>query len=328
VILCGTFLWIFAGTFFGHAFAGFLLVLAHRYAFRWKRPVMAGCLLGAAFLTEFPTALGLPAFLLAMFGDTQAGSDWRHRLRATIGPALRLTAGFVAVAMWILPYNAAITGDPWTMVYTYVAEPAFAPMRTNLGFRFSSMAEGLWGLLFSPARGLFVFAPIGLVVFASGRRWFRALRRHTRMPGSATYFAASLLLFSSYYLWSGGGSYGPRHLIPAFMLAVAELAPVVARDERDARPWVWRTVIVSAAIVGILPALADKLTLQYVLPDWYHEPLTELVFPAFWAGQWNAHAIPSMLWGWEPQSSLALFSMLAAVGAVSLRRLSRRFREG
>jgi hypothetical protein len=325
IVLFGTLLWLYSGTFFGHIFAGFLVVAAYRLAFLGRRPLLAGLCLGAAFLSEFPTALAVPAFVLAMLGETNVDPGWRNRLSwPRVEPVLRLTIGFAIVGAIVLPYNASVTGQPFTMVYSYVSEPAFAPMRNNLGFQWSSIVGGLYGLLLSPSRGLFVFAPICLLVFVKGRSWLRGLRKASGIPASVTFFFASLLLFSSYYMWAGGWAYGPRHLIPALMLVSAELASVVGDEERDARTWVRRGVLLAFGIVGILPAFAAKLTVQYLLPDFVVSPLPDVVWPAFRDGRWNGHAVTSMFLGWSPFWSGAYFVLFAVAGGIGVQVLSKR----
>jgi hypothetical protein len=321
--ICGTFVWVYAGAFFGHIFAGFLVVCAHRCTFRHGRPFLGGLVLAAAFLSEFPTALAAPAFALALVSQTRFGPDWWLRFKAAaLGPVLRLAAGFLALAWVILPYNAAITGDPFTMVYSYVSTPDFAPMRTDLGFRWFSMGEGLWGLLFSGSRGLFLFAPIFLLVFVRGKSWLAALRAAAPFPASVVFFVASVLMFSAYYMWNGGGAYGPRHLIPATMLLIYDVAPIVARESRYSRPWRRWTVVLVLAVLGVLPALAAKLTVRYLLPPWVNWPLTDVVLPALLEGRWNHTGLTSLLLGWSPGASLLFFLGIAVLGGVWLGRRS------
>ena len=324
IVLCGTFLWIYAGTFFGHVFAGMLIVAAHRLAFRRRQPLVAGLFLGAAFLSEFPTGLALPAFVLAMLGaprgmEMRARFSWPH-----MRPVLSLVAGFTLVAGLILPYNAAITGHPFTMVYSYAADPTFAAMRTSLGFGQSAIPHAMFGLLFSPARALFVYAPICGLVFIRGRSWMRRLRAHTAVPAGAVFFIASLCLFSSYFMWTGGWAYGPRHLIPAVMLAIAEIAPLAADDERLVRPWMRRGVLLVAGILGIGPAFAAKVTVQYYVPDVFASPLTEVIWPLFRDGRWNDKGLTSILFGWSPVASAACFVTFAIGGGVAIWLVTTR----
>lgn len=79
---------------------------------------------------------------------------------------------------------------------------------------------GIAGLLLGPSRGLIVFSPIVLVALAA-----RALPRdRSILRWSAGAAAAQFLLYSSYSVWWGGHTYGPRYvldLLPALLPAAA-----------------------------------------------------------------------------------------------------------
>jgi hypothetical protein len=74
--------------------------------------------------------------------------------------------------------------------------------------------EGFWGILFSPGRGLFVFSPIvffalpGLVVLL--QRWRRPADQ--LILGTVLACGLTVISYSCFLVWWGGGSYGPRFL--------------------------------------------------------------------------------------------------------------------
>jgi hypothetical protein len=74
-----------------------------------------------------------------------------------------------------------------------------------------NLAAGLPGLLFSPARGLFIYFPATMVVLG-------LLVRQPRLLGDSTAVAAvgaillTIVLFGTYSIWWAGRSYGPRYL--------------------------------------------------------------------------------------------------------------------
>jgi hypothetical protein len=86
---------------------------------------------------------------------------------------------------------------------------------------------GIAGLLFSPSRGLIVFSPIVLAALAARA----APRDRSILRWSAAAAAVQFLLYSSYSVWWGGHTYGPRYLLdllpallPAASIGVARLA--------------------------------------------------------------------------------------------------------
>lgn len=79
---------------------------------------------------------------------------------------------------------------------------------------------GIAGLLVSPSRGLIVFSPIVLVALAARA----APQDRTILRWSAAAAAAQFLVYSSFSVWWGGHTYGPRYvldLLPALLPAAA-----------------------------------------------------------------------------------------------------------
>lgn len=86
---------------------------------------------------------------------------------------------------------------------------------------------GMAGLLVSPSRGLLIFSPIVLIVLAA--RASPAERGILRWTAAAA--AAQFLVYSSFSVWWGGYTYGPRYvldvlpaLVPAAALGMSRLA--------------------------------------------------------------------------------------------------------
>ncbi len=78
--------------------------------------------------------------------------------------------------------------------------------------------EGLWGLLFSPGKSIWLFTPILLLLLIF---WFKFKKQYLAeiVAGiviSAVYivFTASLVGGSDYYPWHGEASFGPRYILP------------------------------------------------------------------------------------------------------------------
>ena len=98
-------------------------------------------------------------------------------------------------------YHHVATGQ-FGPLYSHVSDPLYAEMQTQLGFTIPQFAA-VWGLLFGTARGLFVTAPGLILVFAA--------LRSRRLQIAGTWLLSGVILFGSYYMWSGGWAYGPRH---------------------------------------------------------------------------------------------------------------------
>jgi hypothetical protein len=142
------------------------------------------------------------------------------------GAAGRRLGGFVAGGVLgglpLLVYNTLVFGNPTSSGYKQNAADIFTvpPL------------EGLNGLLLSPGKGLWLYAPpvllglIGLIPFAR--------RRPTLALTLAGVILPPLALFSVYRFWPGDGSWGPRYLLP--LLPFALLPAVALLPRADAPP--------------------------------------------------------------------------------------------
>jgi hypothetical protein len=297
--LYGSFLFVFAGAYFGHLLAGAWLLAAY-LALRKDRLVTAGVLLGLGCLTEYPVALAALVWAVQL----------RVVRRSVRAPAL-LAAGFAPAALAIVAYNLAITGtlDP---AYSYVSHASFHAMRHHLGFGWPR-PRALWGLLFSPFRGAFFYAPV-LYLFAYG--WLRGTRarawlRHPLPPLVVAY----VVLIASYYMWWGGWSYGPRLLIPVAMPVFYEGIVLLATRG------VSRPLFYAATGVGLAFAVLAKATAGYMLPDALHDPIPGYLVPFVKLGWFDGASLASWL-GAPAALGSAVWLVLAALGLGGLVWLS------
>ncbi len=121
-------------------------------------------------------------------------------------------------------YNAAYLGD------------AFA-LQVPLGFRFwrGRAMNTLPGLLVSPSRGLFVYSPVlvfSLVGFALAWRKRGDLLVRTLAIG----VLLDLAVHARWWVWWGGGCYGPRYLADLTPVLAVAIHPCVGLLER-VRAW-------------------------------------------------------------------------------------------
>jgi len=130
------------------------------------------------------------------------------RVRATVFAIAGAAIGVVP----LLVYNAAAFGNPLEQGY------GTKPFDT-------SPLIGLYGLLLSPSRGLFVYEPYLLFAFAT-IVLLRPGRDHLelRLLSLVYAWAATAILYSTYAEWWGGRVFGPRFLddlAPALFVLLA-----------------------------------------------------------------------------------------------------------
>ncbi len=261
--------WAYATLFFGHALAAFCLVAAFAAAValpRSTRPVLLGSAVGIAVgwgtLTEFPTAP--PGLLVCAFALAQAGPS---RARVAAG----IAAGGLLAFGALVAYNVAAFGGPFQTGYTHVEG-------------WSGMKEGLMGvtwpkldvlgeITFGGYRGVFFFAPV--LLFAP-LGWLAGPRRAGAVGAAIVLYY--LLFNAAYKYWSGGWSFGPRHLAPALPFLALPLAFAWSRGRTPLR-----ALLLAAALAsGAIQLVAVATTAQP--PESVRRPLGELLLPAFREG--------------------------------------------
>ncbi|HEV8535831.1 MAG TPA: hypothetical protein VGR87_08945 [Candidatus Limnocylindria bacterium] len=127
----------------------------------------------------------------------------------------RLLAGLLGAAVGIAPllaYNDLAFGSPLEQGY------GIKPFDTPI-------VVGLYGLLFSPSRGLFVYTPYVLFAFAALlRSWRWPGEIATRLRWLSLVWIGTLVLYATYAEWWGGRVFGSRFLddlSPVLFAAIA-----------------------------------------------------------------------------------------------------------
>jgi len=296
---------------------------------------VAGLALGAALLCEYTVgivAIGLSVYAL-----------FHLRQRRSI---LWYWLGALLPLLPFLGYTMVCFGRP-TIPYEYSVNPEFK----------EGMSQGFQGIVgFNPVvlyyitihryRGLFYHSPfLALAVWGWIAMWRDPGRRSDALL-SISMVAAYLVFNASYYMWWGGWTNGPRHLIPALPFLVVPLVWVwggsrtsqtgqtsrTGRTDRTDRTT--RTILVVLLAVSFffnaIPALVDAQIRQgYQAIELYHprigynyrDPLWELGIKEFWRGHLAANAGQLLgLRGWWSLAPLAAFWLVALIGMLRLAR--------
>ena len=170
-----------------------------------NRPVMAGAAAGFALLMRVDSAL-LVVPVLGVAAWVAGARSWQAALRFSVAllPAVMITAA----------YDTLRFGAPWRLGYTYAT------------FNHPLVA-GLYGLLFSPAAGLFIYVPL-LPVALFGL--FLAMRRLPVLASAAlVLLAVRVLVYAVWFGWSAYWAWGPRYLVPAMPVLAVGLVEVCRR---------------------------------------------------------------------------------------------------
>ncbi|MDE3091828.1 MAG: glycosyltransferase family 39 protein, partial [Chloroflexota bacterium] len=256
--------WVYAKQFWSEPFslctlfAAFYFLLRYRETFANRDALMAGLALGLAVATRVTNAALVPFF--ALYGFYFARRDVRARRGLFLfGVTLALSAASIAWYDWGRYGSALATG--------YRADETFD----------NPILLGLYGLLFSPGKGLFVFMPFLAALPWSAAAFCRRARHESLLILAVS--AIYLILFSTWYYWWGGTNWGPRFLVPLIPFLVLSVAPaleIVAHLDVHKKTWVVFAAIFSALcilsaaiqLIGItIPSLAWRLRMVRLSPN-------------------------------------------------------------
>ena len=243
----GTLAFPFSTVLFGHQTAAAIVLAAFWLSVRTRsystrRLVVLGLLWGTSIVTEYPTGI-----LVACQGLYVLSADVRWRGIARV-LGLSAVGAIVPFAVHSLFLWWAF-GSPTKLPYTYMAEPIFLSHTSTgiLGINAPSWV-GFWGSLFSRYRGLFFYCPFLLLTFAGFRAWLLADERKAELRLCAAMVVAYVLFNAGYFAWDGGGSTGPRHLVPALPYFVLPMGWFLQASAR-ARTWAWVAIVPSVLIM-------------------------------------------------------------------------------
>ncbi|NLE45707.1 MAG: hypothetical protein GX620_13375 [Chloroflexi bacterium] len=265
----------YAGAFYGHQlstaclFAAFCLVFVDRKAPSTPALLLVGFLLGYSVITEYPAAL--VAGILFLY------TLWSLTNKLRIG-WVALTGGLVAVG-WMV-YNTAIFGGPLSLGYS--ASELWQGQH-HTGFMSLGLPrwDAIWGITFSPFRGLFVLSPLLLLTVPGFLLWSRARLHRSELWVALASFLAMFLFNVSSVMWWGGYAIGPRYLLPGLPFMALPLVFVFCA-------WGWRTwgrlVILVLSAWSLVVTWGLTLAGQAFPPDTIRNPFLEYAWPNWLEG--------------------------------------------
>jgi hypothetical protein len=218
----GTLLLPYVATGFSEPAVGLAIALG-LIGVQTNRPVVSGAAAGMALLMRVDSAF-LVVPVLAVAAWIAGARSWQAALRFSVAlvPAVIVTAA----------YDTLRYGAPWRTGYF------FATFNHPL-------VAGLYGLLLSPAAGLFIYVPLLPIALVG---LFLAIRRLPLLAATAlVLLALRILVYAVWFAWSAYWAWGPRYLVPAMPVLAVGLIEVCRR-------WSGLRLGVKAALAFVLAA--------------------------------------------------------------------------
>jgi len=223
-----TIAWYYSEDFMSEPATTFFLLSAVYYVTgkdpRKRELVWAGTFLALAVSCRLAVLIVIPGFIIYqwMVWAESANRD----IKELVGDMIRPAIPVIAVLVLIMVYNYLRFADPLETGYE------------KFDGRF---LVGLFGILFSPGKSLFLFNPLTLFGCLAFTLFLREQRKTAWLFGWL--LVSHLLLFSSWGSWQGGMSWGPR-----LMLVVLPYIGFLLREYKQAV----KIPILLALVAGVL----------------------------------------------------------------------------
>lgn len=259
--------WVYAKEFWSEPFAAMTLFAAFYFCVRYRETrgaryaLWTGALLGLAITVRTTNVLLVPLYAGYAFvewvgpGLTAGRSGRRVYFAGTWRDVIAFLAPVVVLGLSVLMYNYARFGNALTTGYR--ADEDFS----------NNILLGAYGLLFSPGKGLLVYAPFLAAVPYGVWRFFVKRRRVLIFIGALVGF--HVLVFSAWYYWWGGTNWGARFLLPTLPYLVLLCAPfvkLVLEPHKGAAIAALRIVFGALVVISVVNELAgvavNSLTYQ------------------------------------------------------------------
>ncbi|WP_455141211.1 hypothetical protein [Candidatus Hodarchaeum mangrovi] len=253
----GSLFYTYIGTFFSHGITAGFLVLTLYYATKYKQTGKCSSLIFSSFFAGYIVVCDyiylffLPFHFIYIFLPfpwkiNEIIKEWKRIISNYLIPILIFTIPVVLCGLIILFYNFICFGDPLSTPYSYAVF-----FKNNQHFA-NSMFEGLQILLFSTHHGLFTFMPIILLGVLGFIPFYHKKNELALLCISLSIF--QILLYSKYFLPTGGLAYGPRHLVTIIPLLIIPLAFLLEYKDfiKKDRPIYSKVIKITAICLGAL----------------------------------------------------------------------------
>ncbi len=246
-----TFAWAGAKYFVSEPVQGLFMVASFLVLLRSGRvegrsAALSGALLGLGFIAKPATIVAYPAFAAFVLLSGE-------RPREPSGAFRRLVAfslPFAAAGLLSAAYNYYRFADPVEFGFGF-QDPRNRAYSTPLGV-------GLYGLLLSSGKSVFLYAPTAILMFFSLRSFFR--RNAAAALVCVLTPAALVVLHAKWVAWHGDGFWGPRYLMSALPFMILPVGALL--DSPGLRAGLRRAAFAVTVAAGLLVQIGG-VTVSY-----------------------------------------------------------------
>ena len=267
----------YAGAYYSHQLSAAFLVAAFLLVKTDQVPsagrlLLAGFCMGFAVLCEYSVLLVAGVlFVYALYRMIKLGV-WPR--------ILWVMASAGAVGACLAVYNTTVFGGPFNLGYEY-SELWSAQHQT--GFMSLTMPswDAIWGITFSPFRGLFYLSPVLLLSLPGFIFWWKSRQFRAEFWAAAASVAAMFFFNASSAMWWGGFAVGPRYFLPA--LPFIAIAAAFAVQHWYSRIW-FKVLFVVLSIWSVTATWGLTIAGQSFPSDQIRNPFVDYAIPNWAAG--------------------------------------------
>ena len=267
----------YAGAYYSHQLSATFLVGAFWLVKTDKVPsagrlLLAGFCMGFAVLCEYSVLLVAGVlFVYTLYRLVKLGA-WPRILW------VMASAGVVGACLAV--YNTAVFGGPFNLGYEY---SELWSVQHQTGFMSLTMPswDAVWGITFSPFRGLFFLSPVLILCLPGFYIWWKSGQFRVEFWAVAASTAAMFFFNASSAMWWGGFAVGPRYFLPALPFIIVAAAFAVQRWH--SRNW-FKLLFIVLSVWSVIATWGLTIAGQAFPSDQISNPLIEYALPNWAAG--------------------------------------------
>lgn len=246
-----TFFWTYSRNAFDGVFCSLLLSSGITLIFQYRRQqrstpfLLSGfAFLGLALITRLSMLLAIFSAIIYLL------VSYRRSAIGIFQELLLVTASLIPFVIWQAYYNNLRTG-------IFYKSPVQLPIYESNALD-GNLITGLTGLILSPGKGIFIYAPLSILTLVIFRSFSRRYPKESIFI--ATFTVLWFLLHARLRSWYGAWGWGPRHVItilPFLLLPLAASFEVI---------WKTRGLRWSATILG---GFGFLLAISSMISNWH-----------------------------------------------------------
>lgn len=294
----GSMFFIYSNIFYNHVLVALILLLSYHFYIS-KKYALLGICIGICMLAEYSMLLLLPIYICYIFYHQK---KWSY--------IVKLTLGFIPFLILFFIDNYFVTNSIFKTSYSFLLNYS-SPSQLN--YKDFISLKSIYGLLFSEYRGLFFYMPILLLILYILKVRFKNYMTNPIMAIILIHF----IYISTYNMWWGGWTYGPRHLIPISILLLYLIFENI--------DLINKYVFLSLSSIGFVLMWMARLTTTTGNPSLEHNPFQNSIIPSFIKLDWNDVNLLTYFIGTNTDISNLLWLSTFLISVLILQILHNKF---